>query len=176
MIALMAGFLLFHIVEKSILISHADEKQYGEHHHPHVGWASALALAGHSLLDGFGIGLAFQQNAVIGTAVAIAVVTHSFSDGLNTVNLMLSNKNDRKKAKRMLVIAALAPVAGVLLSMTVALSSAFVVLYLSFFAGFLLYIAAAEILPEAHSGKSSYGTIALTVLGATIMYFVTRLA
>lgn len=176
LVALMVGFLAFHVVEKSILISHADETKYGEHHHPHVGWASALALAGHSMLDGFGIGIAFHANATIGVAVAAAVVAHSFSDGLNTVNLMLVHKNNRSRAKQMLLIDALAPITGVLLSFLLALNERFTALYLAFFAGFLLYIAAAEILPEAHSKRSSYGTIALTVLGAAIMYFVTQLA
>ncbi|QQS19720.1 ZIP family metal transporter [Candidatus Saccharibacteria bacterium] len=176
MVALMAGFLLFHIVEKSILISHADEAQYGEHHHPYVGRASAITLAGHSLLDGFGIGLAFQANAAVGVAVAVAVVAHSFSDGLNTVNLMLAHKNSQAKASLMLIVDALAPLAGVLLSMVLTLGDEFILFYLSFFAGFLLYIAAAEILPEAHSKRSSYSTIALTILGAILMYFVTQLA
>ncbi len=176
MIALMAGFLLFHIIEKTILITHSDESKYGEHHHPHIGWASALALAGHSLLDGFAIGLAFQANTAVGVAVAIAVVAHSFSDGLNTVNLMLVHKNTQSRAELMLLVDALAPVAGVLLSLVVHFSETFTLFYLAFFAGFLLYIAAAEILPEAHSKRSSYGTILLTILGAAAMYLVTNLA
>lgn len=176
MISLMAGFLIFHIIEKSILISHKDETQYGPHHHPHVGRASALALIGHSVLDGLGIGLAFQANAIVGTAVAIAVVAHSFSDGLNTVNLMLMHKNARRNALMMLLADALAPITGVLLSFLFRPSDQFTLYYLSFFAGFLLYIAAAEILPEAHSKQSSYRTIALTVLGATIMFFITQFA
>lgn len=176
MVALMAGFLLFHIIEKSILISHQDEKQYGDHHHPHVGKASALALAGHSMLDGLGIGLAFQTNAVVGVAVAIAVVAHSFSDGMNTVNLMLAHKNERSKAVRMLLLSATAPLVGVLLSFLLRPSDGFTLIYLSFFAGFLLYIAASDILPEAHSKHSSYRTIALTIAGVVMMYFVTQLA
>lgn len=102
MVALMGGFLFFHIIEKTILISHADETKYGEHHHPHVGKAGAFALAGHSMLDGFGIGLAFQTNPAIGAAVALTVLRASFSDGLNTVNLMLTHKNNRRKAMIML--------------------------------------------------------------------------
>ena len=176
MVALMGGFLFFHVIEKTILISHADENKYGEHHHPHVGKAGAVALAGHSMLDGFGIGLAFQANPAIGAAVAFAVIAHSFSDGLNTVNLMLAHKNNRRKAVVMLAVDAAAPLTGVLLSYLIHFGDEFILWYLSFFAGFLLYIAAAEILPEAHSKRSSYGTIALTVLGAVVMYFVTRLA
>src|SRR5436309_739291 len=48
MVALVFGFLFFHIVEKSVIIHHAHEDDYGEHKHPHVGILSALALAGHS--------------------------------------------------------------------------------------------------------------------------------
>lgn len=173
MVALMAGFLLFHIIEKTILISHADHSEYGEHHHPYVGWASAIALAGHSLLDGLAIGLAFQTNTAIGVALAVAVISHSFSDGLNTVNIMLANKNNPLRAKIMLLVDALAPVTGVLLSFVLSVGQTATGMFLSFFAGFLLYIAASEILPEAHSKKSSYLTIVLTVLGAALMYFIT---
>src|SRR6476660_6546829 len=60
MIALVAGFLLFHILEKIILIHHSDENNFAAHKHPHVGLFSALALAGHSFIDGVGIGLGFQ--------------------------------------------------------------------------------------------------------------------
>src|SRR5580700_3175298 len=57
MIALVCGFLIFHIIEKTILIHHTQEDEFALHHHPQVGIASALALSGHSFLDGVGIGL-----------------------------------------------------------------------------------------------------------------------
>lgn len=175
MIALVCGFLLFHIIEKSILIHHSQEHEYGVHHHPQVGFASALALSGHSFLDGLGIGLGFQASTTVGVAVAIAVVAHDFSDGLNTVTLMLINHNDRRRAFRMLLVDALAPVAGAIVGTLVHISDQGLTLYLGFFAGFLLYIGASEILPEAHSKHSSYTTIGLTVLGAVFMFFVTWL-
>lgn len=52
MIALVSGFLLFHILEKTILIHHSHEHDYKEHRHPHVGSLSAGALIIHSLMDG----------------------------------------------------------------------------------------------------------------------------
>jgi zinc transporter ZupT len=176
MLALVCGFLLFHVVEKSILIHHSQEHEYEAHHHPQVGFASALALSGHSFLDGLGIGLGFQAGTAVGISVAIAVIAHDFSDGLNTVTLMLVNKNNRKKAFAMLLVDALAPVAGAIVGTLVHISAGGLTLYLGFFAGFLLYIGASEILPEAHSKHSSYVTIGLTRVGATFMFFVTRFA
>jgi len=174
MVALVAGFLLFHIVEKSILIHHTNEAEYEVHKHPDVGVASALALCGHSFLDGVGIGLGFQAGTAVGVAVAIAVIAHDFTDGLNTVNLMLLNKNHSRKTLLFLLLDALAPVAGVLATRLFHLSDSGLVLYLGFFAGFLLYIGASEILPEAHSSHSSYRTIGLTILGAAFIFAVTR--
>jgi zinc transporter ZupT len=47
-------------------------------------------------------------------------------------------------------------------------------IYLGVFGGFLLYIGAADILPEAHAGRSSPWAIALTCFGTLCIYLVTR--
>lgn len=176
MLALVCGFLLFHIIEKSILIHHSQEHEYGVHHHPQVGIASALALSAHSFLDGLGIGLGFQAGTEIGVAVAIAVIAHDFSDGLNTVSLMLANKNNRRRTLIMILVDAIAPVVGAAVGTFIHISSDALTLYLSFFAGFLLYIGASAILPEAHSKHSSYLTILLTISGAAFIFLVTMFA
>ena len=174
MIALVVGFLLFHVIEKSLLIHHSQEYEYTLHHHPQVGIASALALIGHSFLDGVGIGLGFQAGKGVGLAVALAVIAHDFTDGLNTVNLMLINNNKSKRAIGFLILDALAPVVGAVSTLLFHVSGAGLILYLGFFAGFLLYIGASEILPEAHSKHSSYKTIGLTIAGSLSIFVVTR--
>lgn len=109
MIALVVGFLGFHVVEKGLLIHKAHEYEYGTHAHPAVGKASALALAGHSLTDGIAIGLAFQVDQTVGIAVALAIIGHDFADGLNTVSLMLTHRNSRRSALKFLLLDAAAP-------------------------------------------------------------------
>jgi zinc transporter ZupT len=175
MISLVLGFLAFHILEKSLLIHHNHEENYAHHQHPSVGIASALALAGHSFLDGFGIGLGFQISSSIGLAVAIAVIAHDFSDGLNTVSLMLVNKNNRRQSLFFLIIDSLAPVFGVIFSLFFHLPPIWLLIYLGSFAGFLLYIGASDILPEAHSDHSSYLTIGMTILGAVFIFLISTI-
>jgi zinc transporter ZupT len=175
MIALVVGFLLFHILEKWVVIHHSHDGHYVDHRHPHVGILSALALSGHSFLDGVGIGLAFQVSPAIGILVAIAVIAHDFSDGINTVSLMLVNKNSPEKAKAFLFVDAIAPIIGAFSTLFFKLSESNLLLYLGFFAGFLLYIGAADILPEAHSQQSGWKTIAMTVIGVIFIFIVTRL-
>jgi ZIP family zinc transporter len=181
MIALVAGFLGFHIIEKSLLIHNAHEHEYGTHRHaghvhgtPSVGLASAFALAGHSLADGIAIGLAFQVTNTVGVAVAIAVIGHDFADGLNTVSLMLANRNSRRRALLLLGLDALAPIVGAALTLLFSVPDTGLLLYLGVFAGFLLYIGASDVLPEAHAEHPSVVTLALTVTGAVLMYVVVQ--
>ena len=175
MIAFVVGFLLFHIIEKYILIHHTHENEYGEHHHPTIGVGSAIALIGHSFLDGMGIGLAFQISSTTGIAIALAVLAHDFSDGINTVSLMLSHKNSQKKAFLFLLLDAMAPVLGAVSTMFFVLAPKYSLIYLGVFAGFLLYIGASDILPEAHSKHSRWTTVAMTIFGALLMYYILSL-
>jgi ZIP family zinc transporter len=176
MVALVTGFLLFHASEKLLLIHHAQESSYVHHHHPTVGVMSALALAGHSVMDGVGIGLGFQVSPRAGFMVALAVIAHDFADGLNTVSLMLRHGNRQRHALFALALDAAAPVVGAASTLLFHLPPFALAVYLGFFAGFLLYIGAADILPEAHSERSSALTIALTAAGAGFVYLVSRLA
>src|ERR1700748_3564699 len=68
MIALVVGFLLFHSLEKFVLVHPAQEEHYTHHHHPNVGLASAAVLAGHSCMDGRALGLGLPVCAVGGAA------------------------------------------------------------------------------------------------------------
>lgn len=176
MVALVVGFLLFHILEKWVVIHHSHEGDYADHKHPHVGVFSALALAGHSFMDGVGIGLGFQINPAVGLLVAVAVISHDFTDGMNTVTLMLNNNNTTRKSQMFLLLDAVTPVLGALSTLLFKVSPHFLVLYLGFFAGFLLYIGASDILPEAHSKQSSAKLIFLTVLGVAFIFLITRFA
>lgn len=176
LIAVVCGFLLIHILEKFAIIHHSHEEDYAEHKHPIVGKISASGLVFHSFLDGIGIGLGFHVNPHVGLLIAIAVIAHDFSDGLNTVTLLLTNKNPLNRAVLFLIADAIAPIVGVIATFMFSIPENILVLYLGFFAGFLLYIGASDLLPEAHSKHSSPKMIGLTVLGVIFIFIVARLA
>lgn len=175
LIALVVAFLLIHILEKMAIIHTSHEDEYASHSHPRVGLVNASGLSFHSFLDGVGIGLAFQVSPHVGLIVSLAVIAHDFSDGLNTVTLMLSHKNTTRRAVLLLFVDALAPVLGALSTLLFTIPNDILILYLGFFAGFLLYIGAADLLPEAHSKHSSYKMIFLTILGAAFIFLVSRI-
>jgi zinc transporter ZupT len=140
------------------------------------GLLGAASLSAHSLLDGFGIGIAFQAGHGAGLVVAAAVVAHDFADGLNTVNVVTSNGGARSQARRWLIADAVAPLLGAGLSLFFSLSPAKLGLLLAGFAGFFLYIGAVDLLPESQRGGGRLGTTLATLLGALFLYAVARMA
>lgn len=174
MVLFVSGFLFFHVVEKLILVHEGAEHEYGPHHHPKLGMARAIALAGHSFLDGLSIGVGFQVSSAVGYAVALAVVGHRFADGFDTATFMLLHKNKLSHIKNFMAVVIAMPIVGGLASLTVTLSESALTIYLGFFAGLLMYIAASNILPQAHTKSTSYKTVSLTVFGAAIMFVITR--
>ena len=122
------------------------------------------------------IGLAFQVSSSVGIALSIAVIGHRFADGFNSVNLMLHHGNNRPRTLKLLAIVAIAPIAGAASTLFYSLPASALAIYLGFFAGFILYIGASDILPQAHSKGSSYKTIVFTILGAVFMFAVSWFA
>lgn len=173
-LALIMGFLALHILERIFGSHEPAESDYGhEHNHHHVtGTIGAVAMAGHIFLDGLGLAVAFQVSTQLGVAVFIAVLVHAFSDGLNTVSMMVKTKSWTKNSFRLLGVDALARIGGAALGTSLTLSEPSLALYLALFSGFVIYIATSHILPEAHSRHESRWTLVSTVVGVLVMWLV----
>ncbi len=182
-----AGFLVAHVVERLLAVRHAAHGAGNGSGHghgeaiaggrtPQVGLTAAAAMVGHSLADGVALGAAFQVGGGMGTAVALAVITHDFADGFNTYTLTSVYGNDRRKAVLMLFADALAPVVGAASTLLFTLPKEPLGAYLGFFGGALLYLAAAEILPEAHHRHPALSTLLCTVAGVAGIWLVVGIA
>ena len=165
MLTFITGFMVLHVLERALALHHGHEGAYGEHHHPQVGMISAAGLALHSVMDGLALGIAAQANNGTLAVVALAVIAHDFSDGINTVGIMSVHGNTPRRTRIMLILDSLAPLVGAASTLLFTIPKGFLGLYLGFFAGFLLYIATSDILPEAHSRVPSKATFVFTFLG-----------
>jgi ZIP family zinc transporter len=63
-----------------------------------LGVLGAAGLCVHSFLDGVAIGISFQANPKIGFLIAVAIIAHDFSDGLNTVTVVLAHGNPVRRS------------------------------------------------------------------------------
>ncbi|MFE9254446.1 ZIP family metal transporter [Streptomyces sp. NPDC006879] len=178
------GFLTAHVVERVLAVRQsahgaattgnaADGRVTRV---PQVGLTAAAAMVAHSLMDGIALGVAFQVGGGMGTAVALAVITHDFADGFNTYTLASLYGNARKKALAMLLADAVAPIVGAASTLLFTLPPEPLGGYLGFFAGALLYLAAAEILPEAHHRHPALSTLLCTVAGVAGIWLVVGIA
>ncbi|MEU6311718.1 ZIP family metal transporter [Streptomyces sp. NPDC047014] len=170
-----AGFLVAHVVERLLAVRQAAHGAEDGARVPQVG-LTAAAMVGHSLADGVALGAAFQVGGGMGVAVALAVVTHDFADGFNTYTLTSLYGNDRRKALLMLFADAAAPVVGAASTLLFTLPEEPLGAYLGFFGGVLLYLASAEILPEAHHRHPALSTLLCTVGGVAGIWLVVGLA
>jgi len=169
-----AGFLAFFLAER-LLVLHDREEAVEALGGERVGVLGAAGLSAHSFLDGLGIGFAFGVDSATGFLVFIAVVSHDFADGLNTVSYVLRRSGNRQAAVRWLTIDALAPLLGAIVGSQVAISDHALGLVLCVYCGIFLYIGASDLLPEAHS-QGSWTRVALTAAGFAAIFAVTRLA
>ena len=143
---------------------------------PWRGRIGAGSFSAHSLLDGFAVGLAFQAGEAVGFVVAVAVLVHDFSDGLNTVGVVVRNGGARQTALRWLMVDAAAPILGAGLSLLIAPPPDLLALLLGGFSGFFLYIGASDLLPESQRAMPRLWTTAATLAGAGVLYLATQWA
>ncbi len=134
------------------------------------------ALAGHSLMDGLGVGLAFQVSTSAGLILAFAVLAHDFLDGANTVTLSLAGGGGRRTARVWLAVDAAAPLVGIGLSRLLVVPGPTLALLLAVFCGFFLYIGASELLPKALARRPQASTAVATLLGLALVLGVVRLS
>ncbi|GAB1334904.1 hypothetical protein ACE1SV_14940 [Streptomyces sp. E-15] len=169
-----AGFLVAHLVERTLAARQTAHGAAEGHRHrtPEVGLTAAGAMVGHSAMDGVAIGAAFQVGGGMATAVALAVIAHDFADGFNTFTVTSLYGNARRRAVGMLLADACAPVLGALSTAVFRIPEPVLGGYLGLFAGVLLYLAAAEILPEAHHEHPARSTLLCTVAGAAFIWLV----
>lgn len=171
-----AGFLTFFLAERALVLHHRDDTEHARAH-PQIGVLGAAGLSLHSFIDGLGIALAFHLNNGTGLLVFVAVVSHDFADGMNTVSFILRQSGEVRNAVRWLALDALAPFVGAIVGTVVAINERHLGYLLSVYAGFFLFMGATDLLPEAHA-HPSFRRVVLTVTGfvatAGIAYAASR--
>ena len=165
-IALVTGFLALHFAEQI----------FGSHEPVHsdyvAGTLGALAMAGHVFLDGLALGLAFKISDALGYAVFVAILAHAFSDGLNTVSLLIKSGHWSNSSYLILGVDALMRIGGAALGSFISFSDQSMAIYLAAFSGFVIYLATSHILPEAHARHPSRLTMLATIFGVIAMWLI----
>ena len=174
-IAIIGGFLALHILERFFGSHEPADSEYGDEHTHNAniaGGLGAVAMAGHVFLDGMALGVAFSVDNALGYAVFAALLVHAFSDGLNTVALLIKSGKWTRKSIWLLLADSAARIGGAVIGTSLVLSENLTTIYLAIFSGIIIYLATSHILPEAHARHSSKWTLVSTLAGVAIMWIL----
>lgn len=166
------GFVLYLILDRFLVFHSHDEEAIGKT----KGTLGVTGILLHSFLDGAAVGLAFQVSPEASLIVGVAVLTHRFSDGINTVSIILKNGGGRKMVVYFLSAISISPVLGILSSLAIPLPEKILSPMLAIFAGIFLYIGASDLLPESGHHHSKIFTTISTILGILTIYLVVSLS
>jgi len=163
LVAALGGVLFFFLLERYVRVFH--------HHHDHTDGTSknksakqsaanndqsknSLIIIGdtlHNILDGVAIGAAFLIDAPTGVVAAFAVAAHEIPQEIGDFGLLIRNGMQKKKVILVNVLSALATTVAAITVYSIGGSESAVVPYLlAITAGFFIYIAASDIIPEIH--------------------------
>lgn len=149
LLAALGGLVGFFFLERYLRFFH--------HHHEHEGKnkaSSSLIIIGdtlHNALDGIAIGAAFLVSPSTGIVAAIAVAAHEIPQEIGDFGLLLKNGMKKRKVILVNIISALATTITAVLTFAIGDSESEIIPYLlAVTAGFFIYIAASDIIPEIH--------------------------
>jgi ZIP family zinc transporter len=171
------GFFGYLVLDRLVLIHpHGDDGHDHDHDAAQTrGAVGAITLSVHSFLDGAAIGIGFQASPTVGLIVAVAVVAHDFSDGINTVGFILKGGGGWRRALQWLFVDACAPIAGAASTLLFRIPNSTVGAVLAVFAGCFLYLGATDLIPESQHRHPRTATTIMTLLGAATLYVAVKL-
>lgn len=163
---IIAGILLFFIIEKFIHWHHHGEDKEEKYIHP-VGKLVLFTDGFHNLIDGIIIGVSFLVNIPLGIATTLAVILHEIPQEIGDFAVLIHSGYSKKKALFFNFLSALTAVIGVIIALIFGnIAEAFTLWVIPIAAGGFIYIAVADLIPELHKTKELKYSISqiLTVL------------
>lgn len=174
------GIVVFFILERSIHWFHHHE----DHHEQHKGEAQStvpLIIIGdtvHNFIDGVVIAATFLISIQLGIVTTIAVAAHEIPQEIGDFGLLLHKRLSRRKVLTVNVISAAAAFAGALIAYLLGdFLVRIVPIFLALTAGFFIYIASSDLIPEIHYEKRkgfAFIETVLLLLGVTVMWIATN--
>ena len=175
---ILAGILLFFIIEKFLRWRHCHVPLSSGHLHPFV-TLNLMSDAVHNFIDGVLIAASFSVNVSLGFSTTLAIALHEIPQEIGDFGVLVRGGLTPRRALAFNFFSALAAVVGAVVVLLVGTEFKEPVKYLiPVTAGGFLYIAGADLIPELHHEvrfKSSLLQLCLMLLGIAVMVLLTFL-
>lgn len=162
----LGGFILFFILERcATWFHHHHEHEAREHQNVQQRRLIIIGDIMHNAIDGIAIGAAFLVSVPTGVITALAVSAHEIPKELGTFALLLSRGWKSKTVLLANLATAAATIATALLVFFFGNDAHIPVApFLAVTAGFFIYVAASDIIPDIHEQPRRMGTIQAAML------------
>ncbi len=169
---LLAGILIFFILEKLVLWRHCHQ-EHCEGHEPHIhpgdhGRSGMLIIVGdtfHNFVDGVLIAAAFLQDIQLGIVTSLAIIAHEIPQEVGDFFILLHSGYSRKQALAFNLISTLATVLGGLLAyFALSAIQGAVPVFLALAAASMIYVAVADLIPGLHKRHELRATLQQVLL------------
>jgi zinc and cadmium transporter len=171
---LIAGFVLFFVIEKFLFWRHC-HKQHCEVH-PFT-YLNLIGDGIHNFIDGLIIGVSFSVDIRFGAVTTLAIVLHEIPQEIGDFGILVYGGFSKGKALFYNFLSSLTAIAGTLMGYAISSDSGFfTALLLPFAAGGFVYIAACDLIPELQGQrdpKSSFISMGFFVTGIGFMFLAT---
>jgi zinc and cadmium transporter len=148
--SLMAGILLFFVLEKFVHWRHCHIPTSKNHPHP-LAMMNLIGDGFHNFIDGMIIAGSYMVDFKIGIATTIAVILHEIPQEISDIGVLLHAGLSKNKALFYNFVSALASCLGAVSALLIGGSSGyFLSLLVPFTIGGFIYIASADLIPELH--------------------------
>ncbi len=167
----LAGILLFFLLERFIHWFHHHHEHEGETTKP-TGTLIILGDSVHNFIDGVVIAITFLINPAVGVVTTLAVGAHEIPQEIGDFGILLKAGYSRKKVLWYNVLSACTAFAGALITYWIGPSiEAYLPILLGVTAGFFIYIATSDLIPEIHAwGKKKLAVAeSFLLLGGVIV-------
>ena len=147
-LSVLAGILIFFVLEKIICWRHCHIQTSTTHPHP-LGAMNLIGDGLHNFIDGIIIASSFLLNTHLGVATTIAVIAHEVPQEIGDFGVLIHAGFSRAKALLLNFLTALAAVLGAVATLLISGQIANLTAYIiPFTAGGFIYIATADLIPE----------------------------
>lgn len=156
-ILILAGILLFFLMEKILYWRHCHDDQCDIHAFTYL---NIIGDAVHNFIDGIIISAAFLGGIPLGITTTVAILAHEIPQEIGDFAILVHGGFSRKKALFFNFLSALVAVLGVFVGHFLAGQvSNFTPYLLAFSAGGFIYIAGSDLIPELHKTKHIKGSM-----------------
>lgn len=175
--AVLAGLLLFFLLEKLVIWRHCHVENCETHTGP--GPLILIGDAFHNLVDGVVIAAAFLSDIHLGIVTSVAVIAHEVPQEMGDFAILLQSSYTKRKAFLYNILSSMATVFGAIIAyFYLKTVQALVPFVLAISAASFIYISLADLVPGLHRSielKASFAQFILLLAGiGTIAFFVLR--